>query len=101
MNKIKNIYGITIILCVVTCIMLLQGCANNEVVTPCLTGYTYGFLGGLWHGIIAPIDLVMMLFSKDVTVYAQNNNGAWYAFGFIIGSGGWGVLGNKATSRRN
>ena len=101
MKKIKGIYGIIIILGVVSCSVLLSGCAHNEIVTPCLTGYTYGFLGGLWHGIIAPIDLVMMLFKNDVTVYAQNNNGALYAFGFLIGSGGWGVFGNKATSRRN
>ena len=101
MKEFKNLFGITLILYVFACMALLSGCANNEVVTPCLTGYTYGFLGGLWHGIIAPIDLVMMLFSNEVTVYAQNNNGAWYAFGFIIGSGGWGVLGNKATSKRH
>lgn len=101
MRKIKNLYGITIIICVVSFTVLLSGCAHNEIVTSCLKGHMYGFLGGLWHGIIAPIDLVMMLFSNDVTVYAQNNNGAGYAFGFLIGSGGWGVFGNKATSRRN
>ena len=75
MKKFKNLFGITLILYVIASIALLSGCANNEVVTPCLTGYTYGFLGGLWHGIIAPIDLVMMLFSNEVTVYAQNNMG--------------------------
>jgi hypothetical protein len=41
-----------------------------------------------------------MLFNDQFTVYAQNNNGAWYAFGFVIGSGGWGFLGNRATSKR-
>jgi hypothetical protein len=100
MNKINNHYGIIIVLCLVTCIVLLSGCSNSESVTLCLKGHTYGFWGGLWHGIIAPIDLIMMLFRSDFTVYAQNNNGAWYAFGFLIGSGGWGVFGNKATSRR-
>jgi hypothetical protein len=82
----------------ITAIMFLTSCANKEYVEACLEGYTYGFWGGLWHGIIAPIDLVVSLFRDDVTVYAQNNNGAWYAFGFIIGSGGWGILGSKGAS---
>lgn len=100
MDKIKKFNGLTVILCTVLGLLLLSGCAHNEVVTACLKGHTYGFFGGLWHGIIAPIDLVVMLFKDDITVYAQNNNGALYAFGFIIGSGGWGFLGNKATSKR-
>jgi hypothetical protein len=81
-------------------IILLSSCANKEVVDSCLTGYKYGFLGGLWHGIIAPIDFVLMLFRDDVTMYAQNNSGAWYAIGFLIGSGGWGFLGGKGARRR-
>jgi hypothetical protein len=75
-------------------------CANSEEVNACLTGKKYGFWWGLWHGIIAPIDFVIMLFKDDVTMYAQNNNGAWYALGFLIGSGGWGFLGGKGSRRR-
>lgn len=78
-------------------LVLLSSCANKEVVDACLEGHTYGFWGGLLHGIIAPFDLIAMLFRDDVTVYAQNNNGAWYAFGFLIGSGGWGILGGKGA----
>jgi hypothetical protein len=80
-------------------VMLLSGCANKEVVTECLKGQTYGFWWGLWHGIIAPIDLIGMLFRDDVSVYAVNNNGAWYAFGFLIGSGGWGLLGGRGICK--
>jgi hypothetical protein len=79
---------------------LFAACSNQEVVTACLHGHTYGFWGGLLHGFIAPVDLIMMLFRDDITVFAQNNNGAWYAFGFLIGSGGWGFLGGKSTSRK-
>lgn len=81
-------------------LFLFSACANKEVVTACLHGHTYGFWGGLLHGFIAPFDLIAMLFRDDVSVYAQNNNGAWYAFGFLIGSGGWGFLGNKGMRRR-
>ena len=81
-------------------LILLSGCANNEAVKQCLTGHTYGFLGGLWHGFIAPFDLFGMLFWNDITVFAQNNNGAWYAFGFLLGSGGWGFFGGKGAKWR-
>ena len=54
----------------------------------------------MWHGIIAPIDFIGMLFQDNVTLFAQNNNGAWYAFGFLIGSGGWGFLGGKGVARK-
>ena len=84
-------------------IMILSGCAHNVIVDDCLTGHTYGFLGGLWHGFIAPFDFVGMLFNEDITMYAQNNNGGLYALGFLLGSGGWGFFGSKGASkaRRN
>ena len=88
-----------IIVAILAVTFLLSGCANKEIVTDCLKGHTYGFWGGLWHGIIAPIDLIAMLFRNDVSVFASNNNGAWYAFGFILGSGGWGFLGGHRASR--
>jgi hypothetical protein len=81
-------------------VILLSGCANREVVTQCLQGHTYGFWGGLLHGIIAPFDFIGMLIWDDITMYAQNNNGAWYAAGFLIGSGGWGLLGGRGFRRK-
>jgi len=99
MKKYFSINGIAFAFFLIAFVILCSGCANKEVVTECLKGQTYGFWWGLWHGIIAPIDLIVMLFRDDVTVYAPNNNGAWYAFGFIIGSGGWGFLGGNRASR--
>jgi len=80
-------------------VLLLTGCAQNESVDQCLTGHTYGFLGGLWHGFIAPFDFIGMLFNKNITMYAQNNNGGLYALGFLIGSGGWGFFSSKGATR--
>jgi hypothetical protein len=91
---------ITVILLMFLLVVILAGCANKEVVEACLTGHKYGFWGGLWHGIIAPVDFVVMLFKDNITLYAQNNNGNWYAFGFLIGSGGWGFLGGKGIARK-
>ncbi len=94
----KNRISLYVIL--LFCLLLTVGCAHKEIVDACLKGHTYGFWGGLWHGIIAPFDFIGMLFRKDITMYAQNNNGCWYAFGFLIGSGGWGILGGKSICKK-
>lgn len=78
-------------------LIILSGCAANEDVNACLTGHTYGFFGGLWHGFIAPFDFIGMLFNDEITMYAQNNNGGLYALGFLVGSGGWGFFGGKGA----
>ncbi|MCF8226326.1 MAG: hypothetical protein K9J30_10665 [Bacteroidales bacterium] len=92
------------LLVVFVALLLFAGCSNYEDVSACVDGKTFGFLNGLWHGIIAPVDLVAMIWREDVAVFAPNNNGFWYAFGFVIGSGGWGFLGGKgakAASRKS
>jgi hypothetical protein len=80
-------------------LIIFTGCAHNEEVTNCLTGHMYGFFGGLWHGFIAPFDFIGMLFSDEITMYAQNNNGGLYALGFLLGSGGWGFFGSKGAAK--
>lgn len=80
-------------------IIFLSGCANSEAVDSCLKGHTYGFIGGLWHGFIAPFDFIGMLFNDKITMYAQNNNGGLYALGFLLGSGGWGFFGGKGVRK--
>jgi hypothetical protein len=99
MKKFFTLNRVIISLLLLATILIFSGCANKEVVTECLKGHTYGFWGGLWHGIIAPIDLIAMLWRDDVSVFAPNNNGAWYAFGFILGSGGWGFFGGNRASK--
>ncbi|MDA3823998.1 MAG: hypothetical protein PF450_15495 [Bacteroidales bacterium] len=80
-------------------IFIISGCSNFEDASECLDGKNYGFLNGLWHGIIAPLDLIAMIWRDDVTVYAPNNNGIWYAFGFLLGSGGWGFFGSRGAKK--
>lgn len=99
MKSIQKRKTVQLFLFLALVILVFSGCSNHENVQACLDGKTYGFWNGLWHGIIAPIDLVGMLFRDDVSVYAVNNNGAWYAFGFLIGSGGWGILGGKTLGK--
>ena len=97
MNKlnVKSLLPVAVI--GILFILALAGCSNYEDLSECATGKNYGFWNGLWHGIIAPIDLIAMIWREDVAVYAPNNNGIWYAFGFVIGSGGWGFLGGKSS----
>lgn len=72
-------------------IMSCAGCADVSHVHQCLpaTEHTYGFWGGVWHGMIAQFAFIGSLFSDDIAVYAVNNNGGWYDFGFV---GGLGVM---------
>ncbi len=66
--------------------LILSGCADvQHNIQPCLEGHVYGFWGGLWHGIISPFSWIGSLFNDDIAVWAVNNNGGWYATGFIIG----------------
>ncbi len=78
-------------------LFIFSSCAEVQAIEACKTGHTYGFLGGLWHGIIAPASFVCSLFMDDVAVWAVNNNGGWYTFGFLIGVGSLGFGGSKAS----
>jgi hypothetical protein len=56
-----------------------------------------GFWAGYWHGLVAPIALVVSLFRPGVRLYEKRNNGPWYDFGFIMGVSA--SLGGGATIR--
>jgi len=68
-------------------VLFLTGCADVVPITGCVTAEPYKFLSGLWHGVIAPFSFVCSLFMDDVAMYAVNNNGGWYDFGFVLGAG--------------
>lgn len=67
--------------------VVFSGCAQSHTITD-MPGKVYGFWGGIWHGIILPIAWIVSLFNDSVAIYAVNNNGGWYDFGFIMGCGG-------------
>jgi hypothetical protein len=80
LNKYLRIVGISLI-----GIVLLVGCAKSIDITTCMGDKTYGFWNGLWHGIISPVTFIVSLFKERVAIYAVNNNGGWYDFGFMLG----------------
>jgi len=43
-----------------------------------------GFFTGIWHGWIAPVSLIVGIFSDGIRVYEPNNTGWWYDFGFYV-----------------
>jgi len=69
------------------CIALLfSGCADvSPHVEDCVTDNPYGFWGGLLHGLILPLSWIGSLFSENISIYAYNNNGNLYDFGFVLG----------------
>jgi hypothetical protein len=77
--------------------VILSSCADVSNVDKCLTEEPYGFWFGLWHGAIVPFSWIGSLFSDDIAIYAINNNGGWYDFGFILGVGGLGFGSSKST----
>ena len=56
---------------------------------------------GLWHGIIAPITLIISFFNSDVQMYEVHNAGSEYDLGFLIGVAlVFGILGILIRIRR-
>lgn len=71
-------------------VFMLTGCADSMTFEQAQTADKVGFLHGLWHGLIIVFAWVLSLFSDDVAIYAINNSGGWYDFGFVLGVGGIG-----------
>lgn len=82
-------------------VILFASCAHVVPIEKCVEGTKiYGFWNGLWHGLIAGITFIGSLFDHDVAVYAVNNNGGWYDFGFLLGVGSSMGGGTKVVYRK-
>ena len=55
------------------------------------------FIRGVIDGLLAPISLVLSIFSDTIRMYAYPNIGRWYDFGFILGISVWGGGGATVT----
>lgn len=81
-------------------LVLLSSCAEVSNIDACVTDEPYGFFFGVWHGAIAPVSFVLSVFFDDIAMYAVNNTGGWYDFGFVLGAGILFGGGGKASSSR-
>ena len=58
---------------------------NPQLNEPDEAGRVFGFVQGLWHGIIAPVMVVGSFFNPAMQMYEVHNNGRDYNLGFLIG----------------
>ncbi|WP_075350361.1 hypothetical protein [Algoriphagus marinus] len=93
-TQLKSLFTFLVIL------ILFSSCAEVTNIEDCVTDEPYGFFFGVWHGIIAPISFVLSVFFDDIAMYAVNNTGGWYDFGFVLGAGILFGGGGKASNSR-
>ncbi len=98
MKKIKSTSKITLVAGIFIA-LLFTGCAEVTPINDCVVNAPAGFWYGLWHGIIAPVSFVGSLFFDHIAMYAVNNNGGWYDFGFVLGAGILFGGGSKASRK--
>ncbi len=89
----------TILLCLLFFFLFTSCTATPQDIEACREGEPVGFLYGLWHGVIAPITFIISLFTDSVSVYAVNNSGGWYDFGFLLGVGAFSSGAGRASKR--
>lgn len=82
-NNLQN----WVLLSVFLVAILISGCAEVTPINDCVHSEPAGFIRGLWHGFIAPVSFIGSLFFDHIAMYAVNNNGGWYDFGFVLGAG--------------
>lgn len=83
-------------------VIAFTGCAHPAPeVEQCVANVHahYGFWWGLWNGMTLPFSFIGSLFNDNIVIYALNNTGHWYDFGFWLGVGGLGS-GVATSSRR-
>lgn len=70
--------------------LVFIGCGSTNPLEG--AGGNYGFFSGLWDGFTVLFAFIGKMFGADWNIYEVTNNGNWYNFGFLIGSGGFGIL---------
>jgi len=77
--KIKIFYFII-------CVFFITSCIKTQNVSDYTNDKIYDFIDGLFHGFIILFSLIGNLFNSDITIYAINNNGLAYNFGYVMGA---------------
>lgn len=96
----ENSLNYSIVLAGLVTLILVTSCAEAVQMNINFTSETYGFWSGLLHGIILPFSFIGSLFNDEVAIYAINNTGGWYDFGFVFGASIIFGGGSKSASRR-
>lgn len=99
MKQRNRIHLVAMVLMLVAAVLLTTACADVTNIEACRIHEPYGFWSGLWHGLIAPVSFFGSLLSENIAMYAVNNSGGWYDFGFVIGAGILFGGGSRAARR--
>lgn len=95
MKRLKQHLAIIIVALFV--LALLTGCLPGDGTE--IPDRPANFLFGIWHGWLAPLSLILSLFTDGVRIYEIHNTGWWYDFGFYIavisGFGGLSLIRKK------
>ena len=75
----KRLFKIAILIFIVS---ILSGCFPGD--GKATVGDPAGFFSGIWHGWIAPLSLILGIFTDNIRVYEMNNTGWWYDLGFYM-----------------
>ena len=68
---------------IILALLTIAGCAAGPTR---FVDHPAGFWAGLWHGFIIVVTFIIGLFTNSVQIYARNNTGGWYDFGFVLGA---------------
>lgn len=98
--KTENSINYIMLLAGLATLILISSCAEAVQLNINFATETYGFWSGLLHGIILPFSFIGSLFNDDVAIYAINNTGGWYDFGFVFGASIIFGGGSKTASRK-
>lgn len=75
-------HRITIVAVLIISLLAIAGCAAGPTR---FVDHPAGFWAGLWHGFIIVVTFIIGWFTDSVQIYARNNTGGWYDFGFLLG----------------
>lgn len=82
-------------------LLVLTGCLPSRDPTSVEYSIRGGFISGFIDGVQLPVSLVASFFDSKVAIYAVNNDGRPYSFGFFFGSMFLFALIRDMLQRRN
>jgi hypothetical protein len=99
-----------IVACAAVAVMALGACVAGSAASQDAagSGLLQQFLLGLWHGVIAPVTLIVEVINKfaphllpwSVRLYESRNTGVAYDVGFYLGLGAGPPIAFRSLPRR-
>ena len=74
--------ALLVVLLILLSVLLLTACVPGD--GKATADKPAGFFWGVWHGWLAPISLIVSLFSPNVRIYETLNTGWWYDLGYYM-----------------